>query len=121
MEDALFGAAHRAAPRRMARLGTVRTEFESALADQAGPAIVAAEIAAAGVADALTIVWDAFSAAAGDDLTGWEVPSASAEVQPGPSLTQPLSAAAPPEALGRASSARQDHGNAPVPARGGGQ
>lgn len=91
MEDALRGAAHRAAPRRLARLGTVRADFERALADPADPAITAAEIAselrrgvdyvrvtiaftvtATDVADALAIVWDAFRTAARDDLTGWE-------------------------------------------------
>ena len=37
--------------------------------------------------DALTIAWDAFRDAAGDDLVGWEVTAAAAEVQPGPPLT----------------------------------
>ena len=64
---------------------------------EADPAIAAAEIAsehrrganyfrvtvtlavaAADVADALTIAWDAFTAAAADDLTGWEGTAASA-------------------------------------------
>jgi hypothetical protein len=86
--------------------GTVRADFERALADLAdlaGPAIAAAEIAselrrgadyvrvtvvlsvaAADVADALAIAWDTFRDAAADDLTGWEVTAASAEVQPDP-------------------------------------
>jgi hypothetical protein len=34
------------------------------------------------VADALAIAWDTFRDAAADDLTGWEVTAASAEVQP---------------------------------------
>ena len=82
---------------------TVRAGFERALADQAGAAIAAAEIdselrrgagyvrvtvafavAAADVADALAIAWDAFRGAAVDDLTGWEVTAASAEVRPEP-------------------------------------
>ena len=86
--------------------GIVRADFERALADPADPAIAAAEIAsehrrganyvrvtvtlavaAADVADALTIAWDAFTAAAADDLTGWEGTAASAEVQPGLPLT----------------------------------
>ena len=85
--------------------GTVRAGFEHALADLADPAITAAEIAsehrrgadyvrvtvvlavaAADVADALAIAWDAFTAAAGDDLTGWEIPAAAADVQPEPPL-----------------------------------
>jgi hypothetical protein len=85
--------------------GTVRADFESALADLAGRAIAAAEIAsehrrgpdyvrvtvvlviaAANVADALTIAWEAFTSAAGNDLTGWEIPAAAAEVQPEPPL-----------------------------------
>jgi hypothetical protein len=36
---------------------------------------------------ALTIAWDAFEDAAGDDLVGWEITAAAAEVQPGPGLT----------------------------------
>ena len=85
--------------------GTARAGFEHALADLADPAITAAEIAsehrrgadyvrvtvvlavaAADVADALAIAWDAFTGAAGDDLTGWEIPAAAAEVQPEPPL-----------------------------------
>ena len=81
--------------------GTVREDFEHALADPVDPAIASAEIAselrrgadyvrvtvvltvhAADVADALTIAWDAFCSAAHDDLTGWEVAAAAAEVQP---------------------------------------
>jgi hypothetical protein len=38
---------------------------------------------AVAAADALTIAWDAFTHAAGDDLIGWEVTAAAAEVQPG--------------------------------------
>lgn len=86
--------------------GVVLADFERALADPADPAIAAAEIAsehrrganyvrvtvtlavaAADVADALTSAWDAFTAAAADDLTGWEGTAASAEVQPGLPLT----------------------------------
>jgi hypothetical protein len=85
--------------------GTVRADFESALADRADRAVAAAEIAsehrrgpdyvrvtvvlviaAANVADALTIAWEAFTSAAGNDLTGWEIPGAAAEVQPEPPL-----------------------------------
>ena len=36
------------------------------------------------VADALVIAWDAFTGAAADDLNGWDVTAAVAEVQPGP-------------------------------------
>jgi hypothetical protein len=43
---------------------------------------VALAAAAADVADALTIGWDAFQDAAGDDLAGWEVTAAMAEIQP---------------------------------------
>jgi hypothetical protein len=82
--------------------GAVRAGFESALADPGDPAIAAAEIAsehrrgadyvrvtvalavaASDVADALSIAWDAFREAAGDDLAGWEVTAAAAEVRPG--------------------------------------
>ena len=110
------GTASRGTTRYMVRLtvpccggwrawGIVRADFERALADPADPAIAAAEIAsehrrganyvrvtvtlavaAADVADALTIAWDAFTATA-DDLTGWEGTAASAEVQPGLPLT----------------------------------
>jgi len=81
--------------------GTVRADFERILVDLADRAITAAElaselrrgagyvrvavvlsVAAADVADALTIAWDAFRDAAADDLTGWEITAASAEIQP---------------------------------------
>ena len=81
--------------------GAVRADFERALADPVDPAIASAEIAselrrapdyvrvtvaltvaAADVAEALAIAWDAFRGAARDDLTGWEVTAAAAEVQP---------------------------------------
>jgi hypothetical protein len=81
--------------------GAVRAEFEHALAEPADPAIVSAEIASelrrnadyvrvtlaltvvtTDVADALAIAWDAFCSAARDDLKGWEVTAAAAEVQP---------------------------------------
>ena len=87
--------------------GTVRENFEHALTDPVDPAIASAEIAselrrgadyvrvtvvltvhAADVADALTIAWDAFRSAAHDDLTGWEVAAAVAEVQPAAPLTR---------------------------------
>ena len=83
--------------------GPVRASFEHALADPPGSAIAAAEIAsenrrgadsvrvtiamtvdARDVADALAIAWDAFTGAAADDLNGWDVTAATAEVQPGP-------------------------------------
>ena len=86
--------------------GAVRADFERALADAADPAIASAEIASevrrgadyvrvsvaltvvtTDVADALAIAWDAFRSAARDDLTGWEVAAAAAQVQPEPSLT----------------------------------
>jgi hypothetical protein len=79
--------------------GSVRAGFERALADPPDPAIATAEIAsehrrgrvtvamavdACDVADALAIAWDAFAGAAADDLDGWDVTAAAAEVQPGP-------------------------------------
>jgi hypothetical protein len=82
--------------------GPVRADFERALADPSGSAIASAEIAsehrrgagyvrvtvamtvgARDVADALAIVWDAFTGAAADDLDGWDVTAAVAEVRPG--------------------------------------
>ena len=85
--------------------GPVRAGLERALADPPGSAIAAAEIAsehrrgadyvrvtvvmtvdARDVADALAIAWDAFRSAARDDLAGWEVTAATAEVQPEPPL-----------------------------------
>jgi hypothetical protein len=81
--------------------GPVRADFERGLADQLDPAIASAEIGSelrrgadyvrvtvaltvliTDVADALAIAWDAFTNAAGDDLGGWEVAAAAAEVQP---------------------------------------
>jgi hypothetical protein len=83
--------------------GPVRADFERALADPPDPAIAAAEIAsehrrgadsvrvtiaiavdARDVADALAIAWNAFTGAAADDLNGWDVTAAAAEVRPGP-------------------------------------
>jgi hypothetical protein len=85
--------------------GPARASFERALADPADPAIASAEIAsehrrgadyvrvtlvlavgAADVADVLAIAWDAFRDAASDDLDGWEVTAAAAEVRPAPPL-----------------------------------
>jgi hypothetical protein len=43
---------------------------------------VALEVAAADMAEALTIAWDAFRGAAGGDLAGWEMTAAAAEVSP---------------------------------------
>jgi hypothetical protein len=87
--------------------GAVRADFERALADPADPAIASAEIAsevrrgadyvrvtvaltvaATDVADALTMAWDAFRSAARDDLPGWDVAAATAQVQPEPPLTE---------------------------------
>ena len=81
--------------------GPARAGFERALADPADPAIVAAgiasehrrgaddvrvtvtlDVAAADVAGALAIAWDAFRAAAADDPGGWDATAAAAEVRP---------------------------------------
>ena len=83
--------------------GPLRGGFERALAEPPDPAIAAAEIASEhrrgadyvrvriamtvdgrDVADALAIAWDAFTGAAADDLGGWDVTAAAAEVHPGP-------------------------------------
>ena len=83
--------------------GPLRGGFKRALADPPGPAVAAAEIASEhrrgadyvrvriamtvdgrDVADALAIAWDAFTGAAADDLGGWDITAAAAEVQPGP-------------------------------------
>jgi hypothetical protein len=83
--------------------GAVRADFERALADPADPAVTQAEVASelrrgadyvrvvialavlgADVADALAVAWQAFRDAAGEDLPGWEVPAAAAEVRPEP-------------------------------------
>jgi hypothetical protein len=108
--------------------GAVRADFERALADPADPAIASAEIASelrqgadyvrvtimltvvtTDVADALAIAWDAFHSAARDDLAGWEVAAATAEVQPEPPLTS-ASGYGPrrsrPAVCGQAASAR---------------
>ena len=81
--------------------GAVRADFERALAGAADPAIASAEIASelrrgadyvrvtvaltvvtTDVATALAIAWDSFRSAARDDITGWEVGAAAAQVQP---------------------------------------
>ena len=48
---------------------------------------VALTVAATDVADALAVAWDAFRSVARDDLTGWEMAAAAAEIQPEPPLT----------------------------------
>jgi hypothetical protein len=87
--------------------GAVRADFELALAGAADPAIASAEIASelrrgadyvrvsvavtvvtSDVAGALAVAWDAFCGAARDDITGWEVAAAAAQVQPEPSLAR---------------------------------
>jgi hypothetical protein len=115
--------------------GAVRADFERALADPADPAIATAEIAselrraadyvrvtlaltilATDVADALAIGWDAFRSAARDDLAGWEVTAAAAEVQPEPPLTsaschtQPCS---PPSVRGQGGHRAEGAGDQP--------
>jgi hypothetical protein len=81
--------------------GVSRSDFEQRLAAPESPAAAAAEIEsetrrgrdyvrvtvsaavdAADVAEALTTAWDAFRQAAGDDITGWDMAAASAEVRP---------------------------------------
>ena len=47
---------------------------------------IALTVLSTDVADALTIAWDAFRGAARDDLAGWEVAAAAAEVTPEPPL-----------------------------------
>jgi hypothetical protein len=103
VEDALRDAADCAAPRRVACLGSGPRGLRARLADAVDPAIASAEIASelrrgvgyvrvsvalivvtTDVADALTIGWDAFYRAARDDVTGWEVAAAAAQVQPEP-------------------------------------
>jgi hypothetical protein len=92
-------------PRRGGRRarGPVRGGFERALSDPPGSAIASAEIASEhrrgadyarvtvamtvdtrDVADALAIARDAFTGAAADDLNGWDITAAAAEVRPGP-------------------------------------
>jgi hypothetical protein len=48
--------------------------------------ILALTVLTTDVAEALVIAWDAFCGATRDDLTGWEVAAAAAEVQPEPPL-----------------------------------
>ena len=108
-------------PRRGGRRawGPVRGGVERALADPPGSAIASAEIAsehrrgadyvrvtiamtvdARDVADALATARDAFTGAAADDLNGWDVTAAAAEVQPGRLNRRPPAAAALSEAAG---------------------
>jgi len=44
--------------------------------------VVVATVIADDVAEALDLAWWAFREAAGDDLAGWDMAAASAEVQP---------------------------------------
>ena len=108
--------------------GAVRADFERALADPVDPAIATAEIASelrrgadyvrvtialtvlsTDVADALSIAWDAFRGAARDDLAGWEVAAAAAEVTPEPPLIRAschTPRCSPPSVRGQAARAR---------------
>jgi hypothetical protein len=108
--------------------GAVRADFERALADPVDPAIATAEIASelrrgadyvrvtialtvlsTDVAGALSIAWDAFRGAARDDLAGWEVAAATAEVTPEPPLIRAschTPRCAPPSVRGQATRAR---------------
>jgi hypothetical protein len=44
--------------------------------------VVVATVEAADVAEALSLAWQVFRKAAGDDLPGWDTAAASAEVRP---------------------------------------
>ena len=85
--------------------GAVRGDFERRLAAQESPAVIApqidreirkgrdyvrvvivATVDVADVAEALDLAWCAFRKAAGDDLAGWDLAGASAEVGPGAAL-----------------------------------
>jgi hypothetical protein len=79
----------------------VRGEFERRLADQESAAVAArvdsevrrgrdyvrvvivATVDAADVAEAMDLTWWAFGKAAGEDLAGWDMAAATAEVRPG--------------------------------------
>ncbi len=105
--------------------GAVRADFERALADPAdrlggdrlrappGAGYVRVTVAliviTTDVADALAVAWDAFRSAADDDLKGWEVTAAAAEVQPEPPLTgasRHIERRSGPRVCGQAASAR---------------
>jgi hypothetical protein len=82
--------------------GAVSREFERRLAEQEGAAVIAARIDsevrrgrdyvrvvlavtvdADDVAEALDLAWRVFLKAVSDDVAGWDVAAASAEVKPG--------------------------------------
>ena len=86
----------------------VRSVFQAHLAGLEGPAVEGTEIASevrrgrdyvrvvvlvnvttADVAEALSVAWDAFLEAARDDIAGWDMASATAEVRPLYSPRQP--------------------------------
>ena len=86
--------------------GAVSGAFERRLAGQESPAVIAPQIdreirkgrdyvrvvivvtvEADDLADALDLAWWAFRMAAGEDLAGWDLGHASADVRPGASLT----------------------------------
>jgi hypothetical protein len=82
--------------------GTVRDEFERGLGERESAAValhtdrevrrgrdyvrvvMVATVGAADVAEALDLAWRAVRKAAGEDLTGWDLAGAAAEVQPEP-------------------------------------
>jgi hypothetical protein len=92
-------------PRRGGVLQWLRAsgDFERRLAEQQDPLVADAHVEsesrrgrdyvavrilmtvdAADVAQALTVAWDAFQRAVGDDPAGWDTASATAEIQPEP-------------------------------------
>jgi hypothetical protein len=93
--------------------GPVRGEFERRLAEQESAAVAAhvdsevrrgrdyirvvigATVNAADVAEALDLAWWTFRKAAGEDLAGWDMTGAAAEVRPGSSLRLPRRSAYP--------------------------
>ena len=87
--------------------GTVRDEFGRQLAEQESAAatlhvdseirrgrdyvrvVILATVDAGDVAEALDLAWSAFGKAAGEDLAGWDLASAAAEVRPETGLGHP--------------------------------
>jgi hypothetical protein len=95
----------------------VSGEFERRLAGQASRAVTSARlesesrrgrdyvrvtvlvtVEAADVAQAMAAVWRAFRKAAGDDIAGWDMPAAAAEIRPAEPLTHqvPRGSCGPP-------------------------
>ena len=82
-----WGAARGTFERRLAEQESaavaVRVDYEVRRGRDYVRVVVAVTVEAADVAEALDLAWRSFLKAAGDDVEGWDIAGATAEVRPG--------------------------------------